>query len=161
MFIVGIDPGLSGAVAIINDATKYQYVFDIPIMQRGKTKGKNELDCRSLYLKLEPLTLQEETVVFYLEQVNSMPGQGVTSMFSMGHTLGGIKGIIASLGFELRMILPQKWKKYFNLNSDKELSRATAIKMFPQMVESLQRKKDADRAEALLIARYGKIHYEH
>lgn len=159
MIIIGIDPGLFGAVALINSRAtllgKDSVVFDIPTMQTGKTTKKNEVDCRSLYLKLEPLTMKiDSDIIVCLEQVNAMPGQGVSSMFSMGHTLGAIKGVIASLGFELHMVTPQKWKKHFGLNKDKELSRSMAIRLFPSLADSLNRKKDADRAEALLIARW-------
>jgi len=160
MIIVGIDPGLKGAVAILNLENKMNWVFNIPIHPRGDIKGKNEVNFRELYLHLEPLSLIHDDVRVYLESVHAMPGQGVTSMFSMGHTFGGIRGVIASLGFPVELISPQKWKKHFGLNKDKELSRSLAIKHFPDMAGDLKRKKDSDRAEALLIALYGSIHAE-
>lgn len=158
MYIVGITPREPGAIAVLHEGKNH--VFDIPSMPRGKKKGKNEIDCWSLYLKLEPLSLQHENVVVYLEQVSVVPGQDATSVFSMAYNFGVIRGVVASLGFELILVTAQKWKKYFNLTNDKELSRTTAIRMFPDMSENLQNKKDSDRAEALLIAHYGLIHYE-
>ncbi len=153
-YILGIDPGLKGAVAIMYPEGNNQ-VFDIPVMQSGKTKNRNEIDCRTLYLKLEPLSLQTEEVIVYLENVHAMPKNGSQAGFSLGHTVGGIKGVIAALGFTIYLVSPRKWKKFFGLTSDKEMSRATAIRLFPDMAQYLGRKKDSDRAEALLIALYG------
>lgn len=152
-YICGIDPGLKGAVALLH--SKGHHVSDLPIMQVAKTKGRNEIDCRSLYLMLEPISLQSENVVVYLEAVHSMPMDANRAAFSLGHSVGCIKGVIASLGFELNLVTPQAWKKHFGITKDKELSRATAIRLFPDMAQYLRFKKDSDRAEALLIARYG------
>jgi crossover junction endodeoxyribonuclease RuvC len=147
MYTIGIDPGLKGAIAVLNG--EYQSVFDIPVI---KTKSKSELACHLLYNQLK----KYGDARVYLEQVHAMPGQGVVSMFSMGHTLGGIKGVIAALGYELHMVTPQVWKKYWNLNKDKELSRSTAIRIFPKLADQLLLKKHSDRAEALLIAQWGR-----
>lgn len=153
--IIGIDPGLSGACAYISKKVYGIGVFDLPTIKKGKTGNKREIDCKNLYHKLSSLNDQDSIIKVYLEDVHAMPGQGVTSMFSMGHTLGAIKGVVAALPFELHLVSPQKWKKYFSLTKDKELSRARAIHLFPTLADQLTRKKDADRAEALLIARYG------
>jgi crossover junction endodeoxyribonuclease RuvC len=149
MIIIGIDPGLKGAIAVIESK---QFIFDMPVMQTGGIKGRNELDCRGLYNILVHI---DKSAVVYLENVHGMPGNGVKQAFVSGHTLGGIKAVISCLGFRLALVTAQTWKKHFGLSKDKELSRATAIRMFPEMAHYLSRKKDSDRAEALLIAQYG------
>ena len=96
----------------------------------------------------------EETSVV-VEQVNAMPGQGVTSMFNFGQTFGAIKGICASLGLPIFFVRPSKWKKHFDLiNSQKDSSRTKAIEMYPSLSSELSRKKDVNKADAILIARY-------
>jgi len=90
-----------------------------------------------------------------VEQVNAMPGQGVTSMFNFGQTFGAIKGICAALGLPIFFVRPAKWKKHFELiNSSKDSSRTKAIEMYPSISEQLSKKKDVNKSDAILIARY-------
>ena len=90
-----------------------------------------------------------------VEQVNAMPGQGVTSMFNFGQTFGSIKGICAALGLPIFFVRPTKWKKHFELiNSSKDASRTKAIEMYPSLSDQLSRKKDVNKSDAILIARY-------
>lgn len=152
--VVGIDPGISGAYAIHKSNTDV-VIWDLPTIKKGKTGNKREIDFRNLYLTLNTLSLYSSKTIVFLERVSAMPRQGVTSMFSMGHTFGGIKALVAALGFELRLVTPQTWKKHFKLSRDKEESRALAIQLYPSLADQLKRKKDSDRAEALLIMRYG------
>ena len=96
----------------------------------------------------------EETVVV-VEHVNAMPGQGVTSMFNFGQTFGAIKGICAAIGLPIFFVRPAKWKKHFELiNSSKDASRTKAIEMYPAISDQLSKKKDVNKADAILIARY-------
>ena len=96
MKIIGIDPGLSGAIAILEN-NKVLNIFDIPVMSEGK-KNKRQLNSALLVnLLKENINNKEEEVVVVVEQVNAMPGQGVTSMFNFGQTFGAIKGICAAL----------------------------------------------------------------
>ena len=84
-----------------------------------------------------------------------MPGQGVTSMFNFGQTFGAIKGICAALGLPIHLVRPAKWKKHFELiNASKDASRTKAIEMYPTFSEKLSKKKDVNKSDAILIARY-------
>ena len=153
MRIIGIDPGLSGAIAILEDK-KIEELFDMPVMPDGK-KNKRQLN-NALLVKLikENIKTLEDTVMV-VEQVNAMPGQGVTSMFNFGQTFGAIKGICAALGLPIFFVRPAKWKKYFELiNSSKDASRTKAIEMYPSISEQLSRKKDVNKSDAILIARF-------
>jgi crossover junction endodeoxyribonuclease RuvC len=153
MRIIGIDPGLSGAIAILED-NKIKELFDMPVMPDGK-KNKRQLN-NALLVKLIKNNIKNlEDTVMIVEQVNAMPGQGVTSMFNFGQTFGAIKGICAALGLPIFFVRPAKWKKHFELiNSSKDASRTKAIEMYPSISEQLSRKKDVNKSDAILIARY-------
>jgi crossover junction endodeoxyribonuclease RuvC len=153
MKIIGIDPGLSGAIAIIEE-NKIKELFDMPVMSDGK-KNKRQLNS-ALLVKLIKDNIEDlENTVMVVEQVNAMPGQGVTSMFNFGQTFGAIKGICAALGLPIFLVRPAKWKKHFELiNSSKDASRTKAIEMYPSISEQLSKKKDVNKSDAILIARY-------
>ena len=154
MKIIGIDPGLSGAIAILEN-NKVLNIFDIPVMTEGK-KNKRQLNSALLVnLLKENINKEEEEVAVVVEQVNAMPGQGVTSMFNFGQTFGAIKGICAALEFPIYFVRPSKWKKHFELiNSSKDSSRTKAIEMYPKLSNQLAKKKDVNKSDAILIARY-------
>ena len=98
---------------------------------------------------------KNEEVSVVVEQVNAMPGQGVTSMFNFGQSFGAIKGICAALGLPIFFVRPSKWKKHFELiNSSKDSSRTKVIEMYPVLSSRLSKKKDVNKADAILIARY-------
>ena len=152
MRIIGIDPGLSGAVAILDDLKVFD-MFDMPIMSEGK-KNKNQLNSAQLVNIIKKHIVSGNTFVI-VEQVSAMPGQGVTSMFNFGQTFGSIKGICAALNLPIFYVRPTKWKKHFELiNSSKDASRTKAIEMYPHISPRLSRKKDVNKADAILIARY-------
>ena len=153
MRIIGIDPGLSGAIAILED-NKIKELFDMPVMPDGK-KNKRQLN-NALLVKLIKNNIKNlEDTVMIVEQVNAMPGQGVTSMFNFGQTFGAIKGICAARGLPIFLVRPAKWKKHFELiNSSKDASRTKAIEMYPSISEQLSKKKDVNKSDAILIARY-------
>ena len=99
----------------------------------------------------------DEEIAVVVEQVNAMPGQGVTSMFNFGQTFGAIKGVCAALELPIFFVRPSKWKKHFELiNSSKDASRTKVIEMYPSISSSLTKKKDVNKADAILIARYFK-----
>ena len=153
MKIIGIDPGLSGAIAVLEN-NKVIKIFDIPVMSEGK-KNKRQLNSALLVNLLKENIQKDEDVTVVVEQVNAMPGQGVTSMFNFGQTFGALKGICASLGLPIFFVRPSKWKKHFDLiNSQKDSSRTKAIEMYPSLSSELSRKKDVNKADAILIARY-------
>jgi len=154
MKIAGIDPGITGAIAVIDDFNNGYFVDDIPVMAKGKGSGKvkNQINPAALFEILEKYSPKH----IFLERISSMPGQGVASMFSMGDSFGCIRGVCACIDAQLHLITPQSWKKYYSLGKDKEVVRAKAIELFP--LAALSRKKDHNRAEAVLIANYGLNH---
>ena len=153
MKIIGIDPGLSGAIAILEN-NRVLNIFEIPVMSEGK-KNKRQLNSAQLVKLLRDNISNNEEVSVVVEQVNAMPGQGVTSMFNFGQTFGAIKGICASLGLPIFFVRPSKWKKHFELiNSSKDSSRTKAIEMYPSLSNELAKKKDVNKSDAILIARF-------
>lgn len=151
MITIGIDPGLSGAIGILLDGMLVA-VEDMPIVAKGSGSVKNEVDPAGLMLLLRRHADPNQPVRAVLERVNAMPGQGVSSVFSLGDSFGTARACIAAFGIELTYVTPVQWKKHFNLASDKEMSRALAVRMFP--TAPLHLKKHSDRAEALLMARW-------
>ena len=155
MRIIGIDPGLSGAIAILDDLN-ISDIFDMPVMSKEK-KNKNQLNSAQLVNIIKKNILTDKETIVIVEQVSAMPGQGVTSMFNFGQTFGAIKGICASLNLPIFFVRPAKWKKHFDLiNSSKDASRTKVIEMYPSISERLSKKKDVNKADAILIARYFK-----
>lgn len=154
MIVIGIDPGLSGAIAVLPpDAGQAIGVFDMPTVAYSKTGFvKNVMDVNALASLLRPFRTAD--VAVFMERVNAFPGQGVGSMFSLGMSFWGAAGVVAGLGMALHLVPPQQWKAHFKLNKDKDLARGLAARLYPGV--DLTRKKDHGRAEALLIARYGK-----
>ncbi len=153
MRIIGIDPGLSGGIAILDDSKIFD-IFDMPVMSEGK-KNKNQLNSAQLVNIIKKHILTNDETFVIVEQVGAMPGQGVTSMFNFGQTFGSIKGICAALGLPIFYVRPAKWKKHFELiNSSKDASRTKVIEMYPSISGRLTKKKDVNKADAILIARY-------
>ena len=144
---------MSGAIAVLEN-NKVLNIFDIPVMSEGK-KNKRQLNSAHLVnLIKENINVNEEVSVI-VEQVNAMPGQGVTSMFNFGQTFGAIKGVCAALELPIYFVRPSKWKKHFELiNSSKDSSRTKAIEMYPKLSKQLSKKKDVNKSDAILIARF-------
>ena len=153
MRIIGVDPGLTGAIAIL-DGNKVINLFEMPVMAEVK-KNKRQLNSAQLVSIIkENIKNKEETAVI-VEQVNAMPGQGVTSMFNFGQTFGAIKGVCAALELPIFFVRPSKWKKHFELiNSSKDSSRTKVIEMYPSLSNQLSKKKDVNKSDAILIARF-------
>ena len=153
MKIIGIDPGLSGAIAILED-NKVLSIFDIPVMAEGK-KNKRQLNSAQLVDIIKENIKINDDIAVVVEQVNAMPGQGVTSMFNFGQTFGAIKGVCAALKLPIFFVRPSKWKKHFDLlNSSKDSSRTKVIEMYPALSNQLTKKKDVNKSDAILIARF-------
>jgi crossover junction endodeoxyribonuclease RuvC len=151
---IGVDPGLSGAVAFL-EPDSYT-VVDIPTMAKGSGTVKNEIDAQGLYKLLNRGV--KHPPVAALERVNAMPGQGVASVFSLGDSFGACRSTLACASIPTTYVTPAEWKRHFKLTSNKEEARALAIKMFPNA--ELHLKKHIDRAEALLIAAYLRSKYD-
>ena len=153
MKIIGIDPGLSGAIAILED-NKVLSIFDMPVMAEGK-KNKRQLNSAQLVDIIKENIKLNDDIAVVVEQVNAMPGQGVTSMFNFGQTFGAIKGVCAALKLPIFFVRPSKWKKHFDLlNSSKDSSRTKVIEMYPALSNQLTKKKDVNKSDAILIARF-------
>ena len=153
MKIIGIDPGLNGAIAVLQE-NKVKEIFDVPVMPEGK-KNKRQLNSAQLVKLLKDIISDNKEVAVIVENVSAMPGQGVTSMFNFGQTFGAIKGICAALGLPIFFVRPAKWKKHFDLiNSSKDASRTKAIEMYPSLSDQLSKKKDVNKSDAILIARF-------
>ena len=155
MFIIGIDPGISGAICFFEDG-KILEVIEMPTMTDGK-KNKKQVNGAQIYNEIyeQIKNIPKHEINVVLEQVSAMPGQGVTSMFNFGQSFGVIKGICSAMQLPIHFIRPTKWKKYFNLiNTSKDASRSRAIELFPKVSEKLKRKKDSNKADSILIASY-------
>ena len=155
MLIIGIDPGISGAICFMEDG-KIIDVIEMPSMAEGK-KNKKQVNSSQIFneisSKIKNYNKSEVKVV--IEHVTAMPGQGVTSMFNFGQSFGALKGICAALVLPIFFVRPSKWKKYFELiNSSKDSSRTKVIEMYPSLSSQLAKKKDVNKSDAILIARY-------
>ena len=155
MIIIGIDPGISGAICFLHDGQIID-VFDMPVMNDGK-KNKRQINSSQIFNEISKIRDKfiNETISVVIEQVSAMPGQGVTSMFNFGQSFGAIKGICAAMQLPMYFVRPAKWKKYFNLiKSEKQASRTKAIEIFPLISSKLSKKKDINKADAILIASF-------
>lgn len=169
--VIGIDIGLSGALAVLGPDGMLG-LADMPRQQKGQGTGtmRFEIDARSLDRTLRAWSdgMGAEEVLVVVEAVAAFPGAGgdsASSMLSLGDCAGVVRGIAASRGYQLQTVHPSRWKKHYGLVSDKtlpvakrsaaakEVARAKALTLFPSA--EIHLKKHHNRAEALLIARYG------
>ena len=155
MLIIGIDPGISGSICFLEDGI-IKDVLEMPTMIEGK-KNKKQVNGSQIYneISFRIKTYEKKNIKVVIEQVSAMPGQGVTSMFNFGQSFGILKGICSAMQLPIYFVRPAKWKKYFNLiNSEKDASRTRAIEIFPYFSSNLSKKKDSNKADAILIASY-------
>ncbi len=155
MLIIGIDPGISGSICFFQDGV-INDVIEMPTMTEGK-KNKKQVNGSQIFneIKERVKKIDNRDIKVVIEQVSAMPGQGVTSMFNFGQSFGILKGICSSMQLPMYFVRPAKWKKYFNLiNSQKDASRTKAIQIFPYFSSQLSRKKDSNKADAILIASF-------
>ena len=162
MIIIGIDPGISGAICFIKNG-KIIDVVEMPSMAEGKKNKRqvNGAEVTNIFNKVintnhdKMGSRDENEVKVVIEHVTAMPGQGVTSMFNFGQSFGVIKGICAAMQLPIFFVRPAKWKKHFELiNTQKDASRTKAIEMFPKISPILSKKKDSNKADAILIASF-------
>ena len=155
MLVIGIDPGISGSICFFHDG-KIIDVVEMPTMTEGK-KNKKQVNGSQIFNEISERIkkLDKKDIKVVIEQVSAMPGQGVTSMFNFGQSFGILKGICSAMQLPMYFVRPAKWKKYFNLiNSEKDASRTRAIEIFPYFSGQLSRKKDSNKADAILIASF-------
>ena len=155
MLIIGIDPGITGSICFLQNG-KIIDVVEMPNMPEGKKNKKQVNGAQIFYeISLRIKSLKKEDIKVIIEQVAAMPGQGVTSMFNFGQSFGILKGICSAMQLPMYFVRPAKWKKYFNLiNSEKDASRTKAIEIFPYFSDKLSKKKDSNKADAILIASF-------
>ena len=155
MLIIGIDPGISGSICFLEEG-KIIDVVEMPTMAEGK-KNKRQVNGSQIYNEILKRIhkIEKYDLRVVIEQVSAMPGQGVTSMFNFGQSFGILKGICSAMQLPIYFVRPAKWKKYFNLiNSEKDASRTKAIEIFPYFSSQLSKKKDSNKADAILIASF-------
>jgi crossover junction endodeoxyribonuclease RuvC len=155
MLVIGIDPGISGSICFFQNG-KIINVVEMPTMTEGK-KNKKQVNGSQIFNEISERIkkLDKKDIKVVIEQVSAMPGQGVTSMFNFGQSFGILKGICSAMQLPMYFVRPAKWKKYFNLiNSEKDASRTRAIEIFPYFSGQLSRKKDSNKADAILIASF-------
>ena len=155
MLIIGIDPGISGAICFFEDG-EVKEIIDMPVMADGK-KNKRQINGPQVYNEILKRInkFQKKDIIVVIEQVSAMPGQGVTSMFNFGQSFGVLKGICSAMQLSMFFIRPAKWKKYFGLiKTEKDASRTKVIEIFPYISSQLSRKKDSNKADAILIASF-------
>ena len=155
MLVIGIDPGINGSICFFDDG-KIIDLIEMPSMASGK-KNKRQVNGAQIYNEISQKikNFEKKNIKVVIEQVSAMPGQGVTSMFNFGQSFGVLKGICSAMQLSMHFVTPAKWKKYFNLiNSQKDASRTKAIEVFPYISSHLSKKKDANKADAILIASF-------
>jgi len=155
MLIIGIDPGISGAICFFEDG-QVKEIIDMPVMAEGK-KNKRQVNGPQTYNEISKRInkFPKKDIIVVIEQVSAMPGQGVTSMFNFGQSFGVLKGICSAMQLSMFFIRPAKWKKYFGLiKTEKDASRTKVIEIFPYISSELSRKKDSNKADAVLIASF-------
>lgn len=159
MGVLGIDPGLSGAFAVLRDENHLAQIYDMPILEvsRGRRRkgkrDKREIDHHALNELLR--SLSDRVDVAYVEAVSAMPGQGVTSMFSFGMTYGAILQALASNNIHYERVQPNTWRVANKVRKGKDGSRMRASELYPSRAGLWKLKKHHNRCDALLIARYG------
>lgn len=152
---IGVDCGITGAIAAVKDGIELIMLEDMPTTSAGKgNKVSRSVDAVGLAEVLGFLIRNHvrEHMEAVIEKTSSMPGQGVASTFSMGHSRGVVEGVFLTKGFPTTLVTPAAWKKSMGMNSDKELVRGEMSRLFP--TAGLHRKKDHNRAEAIALALY-------
>jgi crossover junction endodeoxyribonuclease RuvC len=155
MLIIGIDPGISGAICFFQNG-EISDVIDMPSMADGK-KNKRQINSRQVFNEVSEriINIPKKDIIVVIEQVSAMPGQGVTSMFNFGQSFGVLKGICSAMQLSMYFVRPAKWKKYYGLiKTEKDASRTKVIEIFPYISNKLSKKKDSNKADAILIANF-------
>lgn len=161
MITIGVDPGITGAIAAIQDGHRLIYYTDMPVLQeKAGSKVSRSVSPSGVYQAMRDIidcSPTGSTHHVLIEKTSAMPGQGVASMFSMGHSRGVVEGVVGAMRMSMHRVRPAIWKKAMGFTSDKEVIRSEMLLRFPGA--ELHRKKDADRAEAIAMAIY--LYEEH
>jgi crossover junction endodeoxyribonuclease RuvC len=161
MQYIGIDPGISGGVAVIEDGKPVRF-FDTPsfIVKKGK-RNASVYDIPGMVRIFHEIVTDEEQAFVTMEKVGAMPDQGVVSVFNFGMGFGIWQGILVALQLRYELVHPVRWKKLLmqDMEKEKDASRIRAMQLFPQAAGMLNLKKHHNRADALLLAHYGQRTY--
>jgi crossover junction endodeoxyribonuclease RuvC len=153
MIYLGIDPGINGALAVLDSDGDIIDIFDMPALEYKSGKSvKRRVNPQGIVAELA--LFKDQSVQGIIEQVSAMPGQGVTSMFSFGRALGVLEGVLAGLLIPYDHVTPSVWKKEMKINASKDGARELAMRYWPHKAQMFKRKKDDGRAEAALLALY-------
>ena len=160
MIIIGIDPGLSGAIVcrhMNQDGTPGRaHIHDMPTVEVQRNgKNKREVNPAMLANLLRGKSASDMRLHAFVERVGAMPGQGVSSVFSFGRSVGVVEGVLAALDIPMTIVPPKTWQKSVNARDGKDGNRLRAMELFPHDAAMFERKKDDGRADAALIAYYG------
>jgi crossover junction endodeoxyribonuclease RuvC len=148
---LGIDVGLNGAIALVVDGELIS-VVDMPTVtldRNGKAKRQVSVP------ELVQIVKDFDPTDAYTERVFAKTGQGVTSVFSFGRSLGVVEGVLGALKIKNSLVTPQTWQKRMAVTGGKDGSRARAMDLFPEQAQMFKRVKDDGRADAALIAAFG------
>lgn len=149
---IGIDPGLSGAIAFYDLESGKLAVDDMPTVEiKRNGKDKKEINPHALADFFTGIDVPCSAV---LERVGAMPGQGVTSVFSFGRSVGVIEGVLAASFIKVTIVTPQTWQKAAGVRGGKDGARLRASELFPAYAPLFSRKKDDGRADAAIMAWY-------
>jgi hypothetical protein len=154
--VVGIDPGLNGAIAFLPRDKSTPWVIDMPtVMIQGSTRKQRHCEPAQIAAELAMAKL-DRRLTAAVETQHAMPGQGVSSCYTIGEGYGVLIGVLAALQVPYAKVNAATWKREMGLpvHSDKDASRAMALRLWPALAERLKRKCDDGRAEALLIAEH-------
>jgi crossover junction endodeoxyribonuclease RuvC len=153
MISAGLDPGLNGALAVLDDSGGVSSVLDLPVHIVGTARGKRraELDTHRIAELLRSTPVDH----VFIEQVSAMPKQGVTGVFRFGYSAGVLDGIVVTLGLPLTFVRPQAWQRHHGIRGSADEARRRCLQLYPSIGEQLRRVKDCHRADAILIAAYG------
>lgn len=152
MIVLGIDPGLSGALAFYDTVSEALVVMDMPTVEVTRNgKSKREVSPALVADMVAGKGVEKA----FMERVSAMPGQGVSSMFSFGRSSGVVEGVLAAYEIPTTLVTPQAWMKAMGVRAGKDGSRERAMQLFPQYSMTFSRKKDDGRSDAALIAKFG------
>lgn len=157
---LGVDPGAGGAIALLRETSGWPFIqiLDMPSLE---INGKRRVDLHALVRQFQQWSMvYEGQLQALVENVSAMPGQSPNGMFQFGFACGAVQTALAAAEIPVRLVTPQVWKKHYGLvggRENKDQSRQKASQLFPQYADQWARKKDDGRAEAVLLANYGRI----
>lgn len=156
-YTLGCDPGAHGALCVLDYDGKIVWLEDMPTVKVKVARSERDRVSAALLVKaLEPWKGWVDKAV--LEKVGGMTGQSASAAFTFGYSCGMVEGVFAAMEFPVTLVTPQAWKKDMALGKDKGLARQMAIRLWPESADIFKRVKDDGRAEAALMAHWGKRH---